>query len=162
MSCDVVGAAAAFLLFASNTSAAPPVGIVRIADAPAAANVDFRKEPLFVDIVQRAGLLLGQVESYRAYLKDDASGDFEAYGLFKQEVSKLSDMDFKAHQSLEQRGLDGDLKCILRGISADLSLKMADLDGAKDAKTKDAALKELGYLLNDNVEVITSPPRPPA
>jgi phosphoribosylformimino-5-aminoimidazole carboxamide ribonucleotide (ProFAR) isomerase len=42
-----------------------------------------------------------------------------------------------------------------------LTLKIADLDGAKDVKAKDKALKEMTYLLNDNVEVITAPPAPP-
>jgi hypothetical protein len=63
---------------------------------------------------------------------------------------------------LAARGTDGDLKCILKGISQDLSVKLKALEAAPDAKARLQAVKELTYLLRDNVEVITSPPAPPA
>ena len=68
----------------------------------------------------------------------------------------------KGHLDLMARNLDGDLKCILRGISQDLPKRLDEVAAAKDARSQSAALKELAYLLNDNVEVITAPPQPPA
>jgi hypothetical protein len=68
----------------------------------------------------------------------------------------------KGHVVLAARGTDGDLKCILKGISLDLPLKLKALEEATSAKTRVAAMKDLSYLLRDNVEVITSPPAPAA
>jgi hypothetical protein len=39
-----------------------------------------------------------------------------------------------------------------------LPRKLAEVDTAKDATAKDAALEEMVYLLRDNIEVITTPP----
>ena len=68
----------------------------------------------------------------------------------------------KGHIELKARGTDGDLKCILKGISQDLPLKLGDLKTAATGSAQDEALKQMAYLLNDNVEVITAPPAPPA
>ena len=35
------------------------------------------------------------------------------------------------------------------------------LDEAKTVKDRDTAVADMGYLLNDNVEVITAPPQAP-
>ncbi len=70
-------------------------------------------------------------------------------------------MDMKGHLELAKRGTDGDLKCILKGISQDLPKRLADLETADDPSKREAALKEMSYLLIDNVEVITAPPAPP-
>jgi hypothetical protein len=67
----------------------------------------------------------------------------------------------QGHVELAKRGTDGDLKCILRGISQDLPKKLADLTAAKTGPDQDQALRDMSYLLNDNVEVITAPPAPP-
>ena len=64
----------------------------------------------------------------------------------------------KGHLELAKRGTDGDLKCILRGISQDLPKRLDDLMKADKPDTRDDALKEMSYLLRDNVEVITTPP----
>ena len=163
MSCDAV--AAIFMLFAANGPMISHPALVRVADAPAAAKPDlgasFASEPLFVGIVGRAQRLLGKVGAYRGALAKDGAGDLADYDTFKFEVKTLSDLDFKAHEELAARGTDSDLKCILRGISADLALKLADLDAAADGAAKDKVLKDLSYLLNDNVEVIKAPPAPP-
>jgi hypothetical protein len=63
---------------------------------------------------------------------------------------------------LLQRGSTDDLKCILRGISQDLPVKLKELESAPDAKTRHEALDDMFYLLRDNVEVITAPPQPAA
>ena len=70
-------------------------------------------------------------------------------------------LDMQAHRSLAERNLDGDLKCILRGISEDLPLKLKALEEAKSTTERDTAIADMGYLLNDNVEVITAPPQAP-
>ena len=51
---------------------------------------------------------------------------------------------------------------ILRGISQDLPEKLAAVRAATTLKAQDLALRDMVYLLNDNVEVITAPPRPAA
>ncbi len=61
---------------------------------------------------------------------------------------------------VRERGNDGDLACILRGIAEDLPVKLAALQLASDPIARDSALKELIYLLNDNIEVILAPPGP--
>ena len=63
----------------------------------------------------------------------------------------------QGHLLLAKRGTDGDLKCILRGISQDLPLKLDAVTTAATPKDRDLALRDMAYLLNDNVEVITTP-----
>jgi len=118
-------------------------------------------EPLFADIIGRAGRLLGFTNGYRELLKSDANAPFPEFAVFKTELKQLADLDTKAVEQLEARSNDTDLKCILRGISADINVKISVLNDAADAPAKDKALRELAYLLNDNVEVITAPPSPP-
>lgn len=158
MSCDV--AAAIFLMFAAHAPADAPA-LIRAADPVAAAD-RLAEEPLFADIVGRANRLLGFTNGYRDLLKGDPNAAFPEFAVFKTELKQLSDLDAKAVEQLEARALDSDLKCILRGISADIGVKITVLNEAGDAKAKDKALRELAYLLNDNVEVITAPPTPPA
>jgi hypothetical protein len=160
MSCDVAAAAFLFLASAGPGPAAP---VLRI-DAPAAAPVSaLAHEPLFADIVKRAAQLKADTDSYR---KDTAKAATSPLALprfddFQSRIAALSDLDMKGHLELAKRGTDGDLKCILRGISQDLPKKLADLAAAKTAPDQDQALRDMSYLLNDNVEVITAPPAPP-
>ena len=147
MSCDAAASLAVFWLAATGpmqpthtAAAAPPAAVAQ--------------EPLFVDIVKRASKLKAEVN---AFMGDDKP----ISDAFKTRVGELSDLDMQGHLTLAKRGTDGDLKCILRGISQDLPLKLAAVTGAADHKTRVAALKEMAYLLNDNVEVITAPPAPP-
>lgn len=160
MSCDV--AAAAFLfLAASGPGHAGPV--VRI-EAPAAAPISaLAREPLFADIVRKAAQLKADTESYRLETAKAASAPLALprFDDFQAGIGTLSDLDMKGHLELAKRGTDGDLKCILRGISQDLPKKLADLTAAKTAPDQDQALRDMSYLLNDNVEVITAPPAPP-
>jgi hypothetical protein len=64
--------------------------------------------------------------------------------------------------TLKERGAVDDLKCILRGISQDLPEKLKAVGAATTIKAQDLALRDMVYLLNDNVEVITAPPQPAA
>jgi len=153
MSCDI--AAAAFLFLAASGGAPTP------AHAPAAATSSVAKEPLYADIVGRAGRLKGEVEGLRKLGKGQDAIVLPGFEAFSAEIASLADLDMKGHLDLAQRGTDGDLKCILKGISMDLGKRIAELKAAKSWRDQDGALRDMAYLLNDNVEVITAPPAPP-
>lgn len=156
MSCDV--AIAAFLMFTSAPNAPP----VQPAPAVAAAPIPVAQDPFFKDIVARAGGLKGQVEAYRTALGQSVTPiPLNGFDTFTTQISQLSVLDQQGHVILAARGTDGDLKCILHGISQDLPLKLAAVGAAKTGHDQDLALRDLAYLLNDNVEVITAPPAPP-
>jgi len=144
MSCSAVASAGLLWLAAATSPGADP----HPAPPPAA----LQQEPLFVDIVSRAGRLKAEVAAFR---------NTAVSARFKGEVAELSALDMKAHILLKERGTDGDLKCILKGISEDLPIKLKVLEDATTAPAREAAATDLAYLLNDNVEVITAPPAPP-
>ena len=157
MSC---GVALAISLMLSDPNVAlaaaqPPVA----ADAP----VTVAGEPLFADIVARSGALKGVVQGWIEAGVADQSGfttgaDFSG---FRAQAAELAALDMQGHVILKERGTDSDLKCILRGISEDIPLKVAAVEAAASTAERRVALDELAYLLNDNVEVITAPPQPP-
>jgi hypothetical protein len=110
-------------------------------------------EPLFADIVTRARALKAEAEAMgpsNAPATDD----------FKSGIADLAALDMAGQKVVRERGNDGDLACILRGIAEDLPVKLAALQLANDPTARDSALKELIYLLNDNIEVILAPPGP--
>jgi hypothetical protein len=154
MSCDA--AAAGFIWLAALTGgaggahptllpalsiAAPPVG-------------HLMSEPLYADIVGQAKGLKAVVEGY----KKSNGAPLTKLDAFKARIDALSALDMKGHLDLAARGTDGDLKCILKGISQDLPRKFAELSAAATPKDRAAALDDMYYLLRDNVEVITTPP----
>jgi hypothetical protein len=153
MSCDA--AAALFLFFASTSPGASPAVAPAVTVAPP---TSVATEPLFADIVVRAKGLEAEVKDYRAKVAGGQAMDLAAFG---GKIAELSKLDMQGHLTLAERGTDGDLKCILRGISQDLTVKMNDLVAAATPTARDGALKEMGYLLRDNVEVILAPPAPP-
>jgi len=140
---------------ATAAAVAPPA-----AEAP----VSVAGEPLFVDIVTRSSALKSIVDGWSASGAADADGFLtgDVYADFKTRAEALAATDMQAHLVLKERGTDGDLKCILRGISEDIPKKIAAVEIAATAQARAVALSELSYLLNDNVEVITSPPQPEA
>ncbi len=157
MSCDA--AAAVFLFLASAGPSGPaPTPVAAVASASPVAG-----EPLFVDIVGRAARLKARVQAYRTPELKSAAAPAALAGLdqFQADVGDLAALDMKGHLELAKSGADGDLKCILKGISQDLPLKLHDLMQAPTGAAQDSALRDLAYLLNDNVEVITAPPAPP-
>jgi hypothetical protein len=109
-------------------------------------------EPLFADIMARARTLKAQADGIKT--GDPVTEDF------RRGVRELSELDMKAHFVLAERKVDGDLKCILKGISEDLPQKLQALDEAKAPQARRVAIEDMAYLLNDNVEVITAPPAP--
>ena len=157
MSCDVA-VSAAILLASFNPShyfAAPKV-IPAVATAPA--QNPLAKEPLFASIVGQAASLRTIVQAYQK----DVTGaqgvrSLKGFDGFEKKIAALSDLDMKGHLELLKRGTDCDLKCILRGISQDLPKKLDELMKANDAPAQTLALRDMYYLLNDNVEVITTP-----
>jgi hypothetical protein len=156
MSCDAVSAAA--YLFLASASPAPVQAV-----APAALAVPHwvGGEPLFKDIAAHARELRSEVDGYR---KAPLAGSPSALALphfdrFEAAVANLSDLDMQGHVELAKSGADGDLKCILKGISQDLAVKLRELKGASTGKAQEEALRDMRYLLNDNVEVITSKPK---
>jgi len=163
MSCDVAAAAFLFLASAGPAPAAPLIRIDAQALAPAPQPV--AKEPLFIDIVRKAAQLKADTEAYRRQTSkakaDAAALVLPKFGDFQARIAALSDLDMQGHLELAKTGADGDLKCILKGISQDLPKKLTELEGAKTAPDQDQALRDMSYLLNDNVEVITAPPAPP-
>jgi hypothetical protein len=155
MSCDAVAFSAMLWLASTSAEATPQGAPPAVAAPPSVAG-----EPLFVDIVRKAGRLKAETESYeKAPLDGDVKG-LGGFSAFETDIGKLSDLDMQGHVLLAQRGTDGDLKCILKGISQDLPVKLKALEDAADPKARLEALKDMTYLLRDNVEVITSPPIP--
>jgi hypothetical protein len=141
-SCAV--AAAAFLWLAAGPQGMreePPL------PPPAVAH-----EPLFADIISRARTLKAEAEGIK-------SGSAVSEH-FRTGVRELSELDMKAHFLLAERKVDGDLKCILKGIAEDLPLKLQALIEAKAPLERKTAIEDMTYLLNDNVEVIAAPPAP--
>ena len=138
----------------ATAAAQPPA----VADAP----VSVASEPLFADIIARSGSLKAIVDGWMTTGAADADGfaASAAFTGFKAQATDLAARDLQGHLILKERGTDGDLKCILRGISEDMPKKVEAVETAADKAARDVALSELAYLLNDNVEVVTSPPAP--
>ena len=156
MSCGVA-LAVSLLLSDPNVALAaaqPPA----VTSAP----VSVAGEPLFVDIVTRSTTLKTMAEGWGAsgLIEQDGFLTGSAFADFKVQAAALAEMDMQGHLVLKARGTDGDLKCILRGISEDMPKKVAAVETATTSAERRVALDELVYLLNDNVEVITAPPQP--
>lgn len=130
-----------------------PCAALAFAAALAAAPTPVAAEPLFADIVARAGRLEAEAAAFR-------SGDLARLARFKGEAAALADLDMQAHVTLRERGVDGDLKCILKGISQDLPKKIEALEAAGDDFHRGLAVDELVALLDDNQAVILQPPGP--
>jgi hypothetical protein len=133
------------------SSASPEAAMLAQASAIPAS---LASEPLYADIVRRAKGLNTRVKIYQS---GNGGGDFAD---FKREVEALAALDMQAHLDLKARNVDGDLKCILKGIAEDLPLRMSEVEAAKTVEQRALALKEMSYLLNDNVEVVQAPPGP--
>ncbi len=149
MSCDAIALSAVLWFAAASPQAGTPTAVPTVAAAPTTA---LAQEPLFADIVGRAGALKAQVEAWKGKSALDGLDGFKA------RIGELAELDMKGHRLLAERGTDGDLKCILRGIAEDLPVRLKDIEAAGDQAARDNALREMVYLLRDNVEVITTPP----
>lgn len=154
------------LALAATLMLGDPNVAVAAAQPPVAANapVSVASEPLFMDIVGQSTALRNIVnrliETGRA--NEDGFVTGPQFELVRRGTVSLAVLDMQAHVALKERGVDGDLKCILRGIAEDMPKKVEAVETAASAEARAVALSELAYLLNDNVEVITSPPQPEA
>ena len=130
--------------------------------AAVGAPVSVATEPLFADIVARSGALKALVDGWAAAKAADQADFFtsQAFTGFKAQAEQLAALDMQGHLILKERGTDGDLKCILRGISEDMPLKVAAVEAAATPAERREALDDLAYLLDDNAAVITAPPQP--
>jgi hypothetical protein len=156
MSRDVIALAACLCLVASAASAAPATPALS-QTPPSVAS-----EPLFVNIVKQAAALKAETEGYEKGSLDASFDQMAGAHDFTAAIGQLADLDMQGHVVLANRGYSDDLKCILKGISQDLPVKLRALEAATDPKARRAALEDMFYLLRDNVEVITSPPQPSA
>lgn len=158
MSCDAVALAATFWLISTSAVAAPSPDMPSAHQAPPSVAT----EPLFADIVRRATKLRDETKAFENGPLDRGLDHMPGFATFEADVGQLSSLDMKGHVTLVERGVTDDLKCILKGISQDLPVKLKDLETASDPKTRHQALEDMFYLLRDNVEVITAPPQPSA
>jgi len=151
MSC---GLAVAAVLLMSD----PSVAAVQPAPPPQT----LAEEPMYADIVSRSRALRDVVDGWMAGgAADDAHFTHrEDFAGFRTAAAELSERDMAGHIDLRERGTDGDLRCILRGLSEDLTLRVDALAAAETPSQRGDALAELRYLLNDNVEVVVAPPAP--
>ena len=146
MSCGLVLALA---LVAADAPATTAPTLVATAAAPA----NLAQEPLYAEIVSRA-------KGLHLRLKSASPAAPVPLDALRADVEALAALDMQGHYDLKARNVDGDLKCILKGIAEDLPQRLQDLAAASDSAAREAAIKELTYLLNDNVEVVTAPPGP--
>ena len=157
MSYDAV--ASLFLFFAASGPVPADHHLLRVADAVAPTSV--AAEPMFAEIIARASSLKAQIAAYRDSVKANPAAPLAGFDGFKANIALLAAQDQAGSDELRKRGGDSDLKCILHGISQDLPKRLNELAVASGAGDRDKALREMSYLLNDNVEVITAPPAPP-
>lgn len=153
MSCAAL-AAASMVWLAATPAEAPPTTPAALYGASAVSPL--AAEPLFADIIGRAGALRAELAGWKGREVTPAE-----YAAFEGRARELAALDMKGHFLLAERGTDGDLKCILKGIAEDIPLKLDAVAKARDGRARDAAIGELDYLLRDNVEVIEAPPAPP-
>lgn len=156
MSCSL--AVAAVLLFADPS--AVPVNATADARGAIQASGPVAEEPLFADIIARATGLKALTEGWAASGAADAPGFFDgsAWAAFLADAEALAALNMQGHVTLRERGTDGDLKCILRGISEDMPGRVAAIQAAPGAPERAVALSELTHLLDDNAAVILAPP----
>lgn len=157
--CVVMTAAmAAAIVFADPSATAALTAPAPAVEAPASVAT----EPLFADIVARAQTLKGTVDGWIAADAgaDTALSTSAAFETFRADALALADLDMQGHVTLRDRGTDGDLKCILRGISEDMPKRLDAVTAAESAPERTSALTELSHLFEDNAEVILAPPAP--
>lgn len=114
------------------------------------------KEPFYAAIVRDAGRLKTRTEGFAKApsLSLLSSQGFRSYA---QDIRTLSERNLKGHMDLKARGTDNDLKCVLKGVSVDLPLKLDAIEAAKTPEALKGALDDMAYLLEDNIEVIVTP-----
>jgi len=159
MTCNLALASA--LIFSSaNVGVAEPS---HTAIAASYAPLSLPQESAFAALIGEATRLKLVVQGWMntPTVNDEGFLQSEAYSNFKIQTENLAKADMEGHLTLKQRGTDGDLTCILRGIAEDIPKRIANLEAAPVGAERYQALEELAYLLNDNAEVILAPPITP-
>lgn len=113
-------------------------------------------EPFYSGIVADASRLRAQTEDFaaRPSLQWLKSQHFRSYA---EAVTELAVRDMKGHDDLKARGTDNDLKCILKGVSIDLRLKLDAMRSARSDHDLGRVLEDMTLLLDDNIDVVTTP-----
>lgn len=151
------------LALAAALAASAPAPVAAPATQSPSLAAALASEPLYADIVARAQALHREVAAFRGEgLKGGAAKPWPGLAGVKARAAALAELDMQGHRDLAARGVDGDLKCILKGIAEDLPRKIEQLEAARTGADQDAALSDLLYLLDDNAGVLLAPPRPPA
>lgn len=114
------------------------------------------QEPFYSSIVADAVRLRAQTEDYaaRPSLQWLKSPHFRGYA---EAITQLAERDMKGHDDLKARGTDNDLKCILKGVSIDLRLKLDAVRSARTDRDLGQALEDMTLLLDDNIDVVSTP-----
>jgi len=112
------------------------------------------KEPFFAGLVSEAGRLKTETEGFTPSLALLGQPQFTAYA---RDIRALSAGDLQGHKTLKARGTDNDLKCILTGVSRDLTIKIDAIEAAKNDDEVKVALTNMAELLSDNIDVIVTP-----
>lgn len=156
MTCNLA-LATALIFSATPTGVAEPA---QTAIAASYAPLSLSQDSAFAALISEATRLKQVVDGWMAapIINDAAFLQSEAYLSFKAQTENLAKADMEGHLTLKERGTDGDLTCILRGIAEDIPRRIANLEAATVGSVRYQALEELAYLLNDNAEVILAPP----
>lgn len=135
-------------LMAQTACATAPVAI---SSAPTS---KISREPFFADLVTRARYLETETKGFTPALALLQQPKFLTY---TKAIRTLSADDQKGHMTLKARGTDNDLKCIMKGLSLDLNIKMDAILAAKSDAEVGTALDNMAALLSDNIDVIVTP-----
>lgn len=123
------------------------------ADTPAAVSA-ISKEPFYARLVLQAGRLKRETEAFKPSLTILSQRRFRIYA---DHIRQLTDDDLTGHLDLKKRGTDNDLKCIMKGLSLDLPIKLKAIESARNDAEMATALDHMAALLSDNIDVITTP-----
>lgn len=154
MSCSIVLAATLAASSVGNVTAPPETVSVSTQTVDPAV--------LLASIAQSADALsarLGDWLSHNTWPTGDQLNG-EAMDSLRQSLGKLSSDNMTGHLTLKAQNADGDLACILRGISEDIPLKLAAFEQADTTEEQRLTLEELRHLLEDNAAVINAPSQP--
>lgn len=148
----------AVILVAALYGAAPVAASERAPSPPAtqspATQSPLASEPFYAGIVTRARSLHSETE---AFVADPSVMTGERLSNYERNVRALAAANMQGHEDLKARGTDNDLKCILKGVSLDLTIKIDALMAANTTEAKLTALDDMAYLLSDNIDVIVTP-----
>jgi hypothetical protein len=122
----------------------------------AVGSVSLAQEPFYSGIVADATRLRAETKNFAArpsleWLKSPH------FSIYAEAITELAARDMKGHDDLKARGTDNDLKCILKGVSIDLRLKLEDLRSARTDHDLGRVLEDMTLLLDDNIDVVTTP-----